>query len=172
MQLIERFTRIEQKRAVLLDELSSLGPDRLAAHPVPGKWSILENVEHMVLAEEDVVGDFAALDELPERSRRLQNRGLRIVVMFILRFGIPVRAPSRAMLPTGERTLDELRPAWEDNHRRLRAFLAGLDRAGANRAIFRHPVCGPLTVVQGIRMMDVHLARHTGQIGRLLRLPG
>jgi hypothetical protein len=117
-----------------------------------------------------VVGDFSRLDELEEQPRGLKNRALYLVVMCILRFGIPVKAPSTAMLPTGERSVAELREMWDENHRRLRSFVGGLDRAGARRAIFRHPVTGPLSVSQGIRMLDVHLDRHIRQIHRLEQL--
>ncbi|NNK61829.1 MAG: hypothetical protein HKO98_01365, partial [Gemmatimonadetes bacterium] len=36
-------------------------------------------------------------------------------------------------------------------------------------AVFVHPVSGPLTTRQAIRMLRVHLTRHERQIRRILR---
>ena len=167
---VERLSSIERKRVALLSRVATLEPSRLVARPLPGKWSIREIIEHLILAERDVVGDFSRLADLEEQPQDLGNHARYLVVIFILRFGIPVKAPSTAMLPTGERPLAELRETWDENHRRLRSFVGGLDRAGTRRAIFRHPITGPISVAQGIRMLDVHLDTHIRQIRRLERL--
>lgn len=170
MSLDERLRRIEEKRDGLLDELETLDSEVLYAHPRPGKWSIHEIVEHLVVAEEDVVIDYHDLERLQARPRRLKNRLMYLVVMLVLRFDIPVPVPSEAMLPTGEPSLRSLRERWAANHARLRRYVANLDRATARRAVFRHPITGPLTVPQALRMLEVHLDRHTRQIRTLQRM--
>jgi hypothetical protein len=167
MDSVARLQRIERKRTALLDAVAPLSASQLDARPLPGKWCIRETVEHLVLVERAVVGDFAALDALPARPRRFKHRVRGLVVMFVLRFRIPVRVPSPLMAPAGAHTFAELRAMWDEHHRRLRAYVGGLDRAGAARAVFRHPIAGPLTVTQGIRMLDVHLDAHVRQIHRL-----
>ena len=52
----------------------------------------------------------------------------------------------------------------------MAAFVAGLDRAGDRRALFRHPIAAPISVAQGIAMLDAHLDRHIRQVERLERL--
>lgn len=167
---VERLSSIERKRVAHLDQVATLEPSLVVAHPLPGKWSIREIIEHLVLAEREVVGDFSRLSDLVERPRTPENRIKYLVVMFVLRYGIPVRTPSTAMVPTGERSLAELRATWDEHHRLLRSFVGGLDRGGARRALFRHPIAGPITVSQGIRMLDVHLDTHIRQIRRLEQL--
>lgn len=165
-----RFRRIERKRNILLEEVESLDPGALHAHPRPGKWSIHEIVEHLVVAEEDVVIDYRNLHGLEARPRTLKNRLTYLIVMLVLRFDIPVQAPSEAMLPRGDLSLRALRVRWELNHVRMRAYLDGLDRAKSRRAIFRHPVSGPLTVPQALAMLEAHLDRHIRQIRTLQRM--
>ena len=92
------------------------------------------------------------------------------LVMFILRFDIPVKAPSRGMLPQGGRPLDELREMWDGNHRWMRSCLGSLDSSGWRRPVFMHPVSGPLSPAQAVRMLEVHLDRHIRQIRRLQRM--
>ncbi len=118
-----RLRSIEAKRTRLIESISAIEPARLAAHPRPGKWSIQEIVEHLVLAEVGVFGDFAQLGHVTPLPRRTRDRILYLVVMFILRFDIPVRVPSRAMNPTGGVSLANIRVQWEANHERLRAWM-------------------------------------------------
>lgn len=87
--------------------------------------------------------------------------------MGVLRFDIPVKIPAKAMRPVGGRTLQELGASWKENHSCLRTFVAALDTSGAKRAIFRHPVAGPISVNQGLLMLELHLDRHIRQIRRL-----
>jgi hypothetical protein len=169
LTLVRRLRSIEAKRARLLDSIAGIEPARLAAHPRPGKWSIQEIIEHLVLAEVGVFGDFTQLRQQTPRPRRTKDRILYLVVMFILRFDIPVSVPSRAMSPKGGRSPAELRVAWEANHDRLRAWLASSDRSLLARPLFRHPVAGPMTAAQSLRMLEVHLDRHVRQIDALVK---
>lgn len=162
-----RLTRIEATRRLVLERAVAMTPERLTARPGQDRWSILDILEHLVLAERDVFGDLAAAGARQPQRRRVRDHVSFVIVMAVLRFGIPVKAPSRGMLPTGGRTLDELRQSWEEHHRQLRALVDGNDRTVTGKAIFRHPVAGPLTMCQALAMLDVHLERHRRQIGAL-----
>jgi len=84
--------------------------------------------------------------------------------MAILRFGIPVKVPSRRMVPTGQAPLTELRKRWDGNLHWLRTYAAGLEGGGEQRAVFLHPVAGPITLAQALRMDRLHLGVHLRQI--------
>ena len=90
------------------------------------------------------------------------------IVMFILRFDIPVKVPSTGMLPKG-RHLEVLERRWRELHQGVRDFVHSLSRDRERAGIFVHPVAGPLTVGQMLFMLDVHLQRHARQIDRLAR---
>lgn len=169
MSPLKQLDEAIRKRTELMARLAHLDPVVLTTRPEPGSWSITEVVEHMVLGEEGVVGDFSRLAELPERRRGFVNwAGLR-VVLGILRFRIRVKVPSRSMIPRGDVGLEELTVRWGSNHERLRTYVASLDQEGLKRAIFRHPVSGPMTVEEGILLLGTHLDRHLGQIERIER---
>lgn len=169
---LRRLRRVDERRRALLDRAAGLEPELLVRRPAPDAWSVLEVVEHLVRVEGDVVDRVGRAGTLEARGRTLRNRAAFLLVMGVLRFGIPVRTPSRAMDPTGERSLEELRADWDRNHEALRAFAGSLDGASARRAIFRHPVAGPMTPGQTFRMLDVHLRRHLGQVDRILGAVG
>ena len=165
--LLARLDRVGARRDALLDHLATLDPAGLALRPADAGWSLLEVVEHLVVAERDVLGWNRPGGRHEVRPRRLKHRIRRLIVMAVLRFGIDVKAPSAAMLPGGGKRLGELRAMWEENHRRLRELLAGLDGAGMREPLFRHPISGPLTAEQGVAMLDVHLTRHLAQLRRI-----
>jgi hypothetical protein len=142
----------------------------LKAKPLEGKWSILEIIEHLVISERDVMPGLSDPSDPASNPRTSKDRILFLLVMVLLRFPIPIRTPSKGMVPGGKKSLEELRSMWDQNHRWLRDFVEGLDRAGSTQAIFHHPVAGPLTPSQAAWMLEVHLKRHIKQIKRLERL--
>jgi hypothetical protein len=170
MRLDKRLQQFNEKRGALLDEMGGLDPAKLVAKPLAEKWSILDIIEHLVLAERAVLQGLPEPSQLRERERRLKHRFGYGIVMFVLKCGIPVRVPSPAMVPQGDRSLAELRRRWDENQEWLRAYIGSLDRKGFRRAVFEHPVAGPLSVEQAVHMDQVHLDTHVRQIRRLQRL--
>jgi len=169
-QLQQTLQAIEKTRCALLDELATVDAETLVAKPIPGKWSILEIVEHLVLAEREVLQNLPDPSEMVELRRSLKHHFTYPMVMMVLRCRIPVKAPSAGMIPRGTTSLDALRSRWDESQQWLRCYVGGLDQAGIYRAVFQHPIAGPMDLTQAIRMGQVHVATHTRQIRRLLSL--
>lgn len=169
-RLQERLRALDERRCALLDEVEALDAARLIAKPQAGKWSVLEIVEHLVLAEREVLQNLPEPSQLVERQRGLGARVTYPVVMFVLKCGIPVKVPSDGMIPKGDASLGDLRRQWNESQQWLRAYVDGLDRAGFGRAVFKHPVAGPLTVAEAVHMGQLHVETHARQIRRLVGL--
>jgi hypothetical protein len=169
MSVPVRLDSIEAKRVRLMEELAGADPALLSARPGPGKWSIREIVEHLVLSERDVLGEPDELAAREPLKRSTKDRFRYLIVMFILRFDIPVKAPSPGMLPEGDRDLAGLGVDWEAGHAELRRWLESSDPAIVARPLFVHPVAGPMTTAQSLRMLEVHLDRHLRQIRSILK---
>jgi hypothetical protein len=170
MKFDKRLQAFNEKRGALLNEIGAMDPAKLVARPLAGKWSILEIIEHLVVAEREVLKRLPEPSRLAERKRSLKNRFAYLMVIFVLKYGIPVKVPSPAMVPRGNRSLDELRRLWNENQEWLRAYVARLDPKGVRRAVFEHPVAGPLNVEQAVHMDQIHVDTHVRQIRRLQRL--
>lgn len=164
MTIEKRLDSIERKRTRLMNFVSGMDATLVAARPRPEKWSVQEIVEHLVLSEAAVFGNLDELGRRTPRSRGLKDRILYSVVMFILRFDIPVRVPSLDMSPSGQITIPELRERWASNHARLRAWTVSTDGPKPALPLFVHPVAGPMTTIEALKMLEVHLDRHTRQI--------
>ena len=165
--LLKHIQALDNQRGALLDGLAVLTTDDLAAKPESGGWSILEIVEHLILAERAILQGLPPLAELVARPRSLKNRCLYPLVVTILKLGIPVKVPSRRMLPTGMVPLTELRGQWDETYRWMRSYVASLPPDWASRAEFQHPVSGPITLTQALRLDRLHLATHLKQIAKL-----
>jgi hypothetical protein len=170
MRLNERLQAFDARRNALLDEMEAVEPAKLLAKPLPGKWSMLEIIEHLVLAERSVFQGLAEPSQLTARERRLTDRIRYRIVMFVLRNGIRVQVGTPAMLPQGGRDLAALRRLWDENQTWLRGCIDGLDAAGLSRAILQHPQAGPINMKQAVAMSQAHLDTHTRQIRVLQRL--
>ena len=158
---------LDNQRGALLDGLEALDIPVLQAKPRPGAWSILEIVEHVVVAESVILLGLPAWENLVARPRSLEHRLKFLVVLLVLKLRIPVRVPSRRMLPTGQRSLAELRDSWDGHVRWLRAFAEASDEGALGQAFFTHPVAGPITLAQALRMDLLHLRTHCRQIAKL-----
>jgi DinB family protein len=154
-------------RRRLLDEVERLEPERLTAKPLPGKWSILEILEHLVVGDREVLQGLPEPSALVGRPRRLKDRVGYRMVMLVLTCHIPANVPSPRYLPRGQSSLPDLRRDWDEMQQWLRSYVERLDQGDPARAVFEHPIAGPMTMQQVLDMGKLHLARHTRQIRRL-----
>lgn len=160
---------LDDKRRALLQMLDGLAPEDLKARLRPEAWSILEILEHVVAAERVILQDLPVQAELVERPRSLQHRIKLPLVMLILKLAIPVKVPSKRMIPTGQRSLADLREEWDQHLRWLRAFEAEQSAGAHQKAFFVHPVAGPITPLQALKMDLLHVQIHTREISKILK---
>jgi len=155
------------ERLRLMDEVERLEPERLTAKPLPGKWSILEIVEHLVVGDREVLQGLPNPSALVDQRRRLRDRVGYSLVMFVMTCHIPAKVASPRYLPRGQSSLPDLRRDWDEIQQWLRSYVARIDRGEPDKTVFAHPVAGPMTLQQVLDMGKLHLATHTRQIRRL-----
>lgn len=160
-------------RADVLAEVRTLDPVQVRFAPGPGRWSIAQVVEHLVLAEEATVRGLHS-------PRPVPDRGLAAVAT--LRFAmvkaalgsrlVKVRAPSRALHPEGVATLDALERRWLEAGAGLEAFLRDLPPPRRGERLFRHPVTGWLSLHQMLDFLAFHVRHHLRQVRSIRRAAG
>ena len=163
-----RRKQYDQARRELLNQLETLRLDTLKTRPQPDKWSIIEIIQHLVLAETHLLRTESGTSNTGASKRTLRHRFLYAAVLFVLRFGIPVKTPSRKVVPSGDPSLSELQQQWDASQSWLQSFVANLDRRARKKAAFKHPIAGPMTAKQTIRFLHVHFDTHARQIRRIL----
>lgn len=167
-----RLEGLEAQRRDLLAELATWKPEGLAARPTPARWCALEILEHLVLAEREILAGLPDPTTLAPKIRRPRHRVRYALVWLVLWLRIPVKVPSPAMAPSGGGTLPELAAQWDATHAWVRSLPTALGPRVETEALFRHPVAGPLTLAQALALDRLHLRVHRSQLRRLRRTLG
>jgi len=170
--LLRMAERLIHERNVLVEQLQNLTFEDLSFKPAPDKWSILMVIEHLVLAESEIIGDLDQVQKSSSQTRCLRDRMAYFITLLVLRFGIPVPVVSHTMEPIGKTPLEALVHQWRENQGKLLTFVKGLNKDTARRAVFSHPFAGALNTRQILRLATFHFDSHVRQIRRNLRLLG
>lgn len=160
-----RFTELEASRAALLAELRARPAGEIERQPSADSWSMRQVAEHLMLVEE-------AFLEHSRRKGVLRPAGLKqklkrrlLKVFFGLR--MRVKAPSTAVLPGDELSLDAIEERWAAARETLRSLLDEASAETAEQARFLHPIAGPLTLEQYLEFLADHHAHHRRQLQRI-----
>jgi hypothetical protein len=155
---------LESGRNVLLEALSGVTEDTAAVSPAPGKWSILECVEHLAVSEEYLFGQIEASH--PSEAPIVNEKRESLIVARGLDRTRPVQSPDvgrpaarfstlaaalQSFLAAGERTIRFVESCGED----LRAKST------------THPIIGTVNCYETLLMIAVHPHRHAKQIAEI-----
>lgn len=153
-------------RLALLDRIKRMPPEDITRKAGPDRWSVLEILQHIVLGERGVLRNLPDPSRLVHRRRRPIHFVSYAIVLFILKWDIPVSVPSEDMIPDGITTLEDICDQWEQNYCWFKSYVGGLTPETVKHAVFRHPVTGPLTPGQALHMSRLHLEAHIRHIQR------
>ncbi len=168
--LQERLDRLEAQRAALFARLEGLSDERLNQRPGEGQWSVIQVLCHLTSAEEASLADVRKRIGEPEK---LQKSGIvgalkSAVLTFALRSGLRFKAPARAAEVPDEQSLKTTRQRWDAVRADWRSTIGSLPPELADKALFRHPRVGKISVAQALTFMRDHVEHHESQIDRIL----
>jgi len=158
----KRFTThwelIDEFKEDLLARVAARPVEEQGKPPMPGEWSPLEVIAHLITSEQFMVG-YAT----PDSAKHTKTSGLsqRIVVGMlcaVLRSGVRLPTPEVMLPPKEVKTLETLSKEWEATRRELREALA---RITPDAVFGVHPYFGPVTARQVLEMAETHLIYHT-----------
>jgi uncharacterized damage-inducible protein DinB len=169
--LVRHLDALDGRRAALLAVVRAHSPTQRAFRPAAHAWSMVEVVEHLVLAEE---GALLSLVKGPKPGARvtLRNRATVVLVRLYLSAGIRVKVPAPRLIPQGAQSLDELERRWAAVSASIRDQVARFEAADLHAPKFRHPIAGWLPPASGFAFLVTHLTHHRRQIDRIRRSPG
>ena len=159
---------LESGRQTLMDVLKGITED-LAARTPPGRWSILECVEHLAVSEDYLFSQIAVAHSLPvpvvneKREALIVTRGLDRTK--------PVPSPEVGR-PAGR---------FSTNAEALWSFLASREQTisfvencseDLRAKLTTHPIIGGVNCYETLLMIAVHPKRHAQQIKELKKLAG
>jgi len=158
------FDNLEIKYGKLLQQLNSLTDEALNFKAGADKWSVVEVIEHLVLAEENMqeqLSGAASAPVLDPRDRSAKN--FHIVIKVMTR-DIPVDVPDESMEPHGQSPLETLLDRWGDTRKKIRTYIDAITPEKVEDLVYRHPFAGPLNMAETLRFIDVHFDNHMRHI--------
>ncbi|UOQ76872.1 DinB family protein [Hymenobacter sp. 5516J-16] len=168
-----RFEQLERATTQLFHSVEALG-DKARQAPGPGQWSAVQVVQHLVVAETGI-GQYMEKKLLQAEGLHkagfasfLKSRLLRVLLRLpFTRFKAP--AALAKLTPAEIPPLSELQAEWEAVRRRLERLLNEYPSNLLDRAIFKHPRSGMLTIYQTLDFMLDHVLHHQKQVERITK---
>ncbi len=154
-------------RERLLNATRSLSSEQLGFKPSSDRWSVAENLEHLTIVENRVLGRIENALQASDSSKRSAWEGRDEALLKEIRSRSPrVQAPE-IVQPTGTLEQEELFRQFEAARRRTGEF-AVTTNADLRGHFFPHPLFGEMDCYQWLLAMGAHYERHLGQIEEVL----
>jgi uncharacterized damage-inducible protein DinB len=127
----------------------------------PGKWTIMQVLEHLYLVERAItIGIGSALANEDEPAARKPYH-------LTLDRARKVDAPQHLVPQDAPIPLDAMKAKLEQSRAGLEAAVAGISSDVLKRKSYPHPVFGVMDVTQWIEFVGIHEKRHLAQIEEL-----
>jgi uncharacterized damage-inducible protein DinB len=163
-----RMDRLQADRHSLLDSVATVAEDRLRRPRDDGGWSILQILNHLALAEQHTL--FYIRKKMQDPSKLPPAGAMSFwrmaIVVVALRSPYKAKAPERTANPEADTTLAAVRDHWDGVRRDWQHLVDGFPPVLLDRAVFRHPRTGLMTLPHTLAFMQAHLDHHRRQITR------
>ncbi|MCB0317671.1 MAG: DinB family protein [Bdellovibrionales bacterium] len=143
-------------------ECNDLNEDLITKKLDEDTWSILEIIEHCVLAEKVIYTSFIKTQS--SASPSLLDKLKPFVIKFALSLPLKVKIPTELVKPTGNETLASLKQQVSNNLAAWNDFLNSIDPEQAENLSFKHPYFGTLSLSGTLSFILNHLGKHYRQI--------
>lgn len=166
-----RLRRLEELRRQLLARLGESDDACLNRRPADGGWSAGQVLAHVIEAERKSLAyvrkKLQDPDAIPRRTLRHRLNGF--VLSLAMKGPFKFEVPPVVGEPPESVDLDDLTRDWQEVRSGWREFVSTFPPELEDRAVYRHPVAGPLTLGDSLRFLITHLERHSRQIDTTLK---
>jgi uncharacterized damage-inducible protein DinB len=163
-----RMERLQADRRTLLDSVAAIADDHLRRPRDDGGWSVLQVLNHLALAEQHTL---AYIHKKMQDPSALSPAGPKsfwrmAIVVVALRSPYRAKAPERTAHPEADTTLAAVREHWDGVRQGWQELIDGFPPTLVDRAVFRHPRTGLMSLAHTLAFMQAHLHHHRRQIAR------
>ncbi|HHS95099.1 MAG TPA: DinB family protein [Phaeodactylibacter sp.] len=168
----KKLDTLDQELKLLLRDLKQLSNKDLAWKPTQDKWSILEVMQHMIIAEELSLKYIQKKMSFQPKLKRagVVTSGRKAMLWLYLNMPFKVKAPqlvAEDMFIEGV-TFWDLVKRWNSLREKLREYLASLPDDIFSKALYKHPVTGRMSLDGMLTFFIQHFRRHRKQIQAIL----
>jgi hypothetical protein len=152
---------LDDTRDGVLRMLDGLSSEQLLYRPEPGRWSVAENMEHVIVVEKRLLTAIEKLlpepPDLTTQPAMSDQEVLHQIGTVINR----VQSPERS-LPTSRWPAEELSKEFETARQNTRSFMTSTN-GDLRHHFIRHLLFGDFDCYQWILLLGAHASRHTNQ---------
>ena len=129
-------------------------------------------MQHLVLVEEGTLRFVTLKAPRPANGRTLVHRLLWVAVRLATPSSIRVKAPNAAIIPQVDVPVETLVARWGMVRAGLESYLERVTEPQLDLLVFKHPIAGPLPILDTLQFLQLHLIHHGHQIRRISTAPG
>jgi DinB superfamily len=160
---------LDDTRDGVLRMLDGLSPEQLLYRPELGRWSVAENMEHVIVVEKRLVPAIEKLlldpPDLTTQCAMDDQEVLRQIGTVVQR----VQSPERS-LPTSRWPAEELLREFEAARQYTRNFVSSTN-GDLRHHFIRHFLFGDFDAYQWLLLIGCHSSRHTNQSKGVIASP-
>lgn len=156
----------------LLDDLKKYSFSQLAARPAPDAWSVLQIMQHLMIAEAKSIGYVKKKSSYPEGLKKAGSASWFRKVVLKMFLGLPFKFKAPPVVNEDHFrenvSLEQLAQEWRASRGELAHLLENLKPEWADKEIFKHALAGKMTIEGMLIFFADHFHRHRKQIDRTL----
>jgi len=167
MTLSDALTALDATRASVLADLDAFTPEQRAVSPSEEAWSPEQVAEHLLIAERGILGAIgrSAGTHLGTPSQDAVDGVIAFLQSDQKAQTPPFLQPQGMAYEDAREGLTTVEADWHE-------LVASLSDAPQGRAVFAHPMAGPMTLLDTLRFMEAHAGHHRYQLDRIRAAEG
>lgn len=171
---LEKYRQYERKIASTMNELLVLTEDEFHFKPNENSWSASQVLNHLIGVERGTLHYLRKklkYGGIPKAGllSMLRNLALKGLLYSPIRYKIP----SVLSQPSDGGSLESISNQWSELRKEWKNFLENFPNEYLDKAVFRHPIVGRISISQTVDFLIAHYAHHLKQLRRIKksRLP-
>ncbi|MBL7817033.1 MAG: DinB family protein [Saprospiraceae bacterium] len=166
------FNKLEKQLNDLFQRVEMLSDEQQNFKPDPQSWSILQVFRHMMQSEGQIDKYLRKkiLGTASTQKASFKAKFRSLLLNLAMRLPVKYKVPDAIKVDfDAHYDFNTLTSDWQSLRKEFKAFLDTIDETTAQKEIFRHPVVGRMSLLQGLSFMQEHLDRHTKQVERIMQ---
>ncbi|MBI1193590.1 MAG: DUF664 domain-containing protein [Bacteroidetes bacterium] len=166
------FRALDQDRIALDLQLRKLDNSLLNQAPGPAKWSALQTLRHLIMAEESslVYMRKKLLDPSRSGQSTFSTKFRAALLLGWFKLGMKAKAPPAFAIIDPNQDRDTVLADYARVRRELADILDQVPDALVDRELFRHPLAGRMDLASALTFFRAHFHHHHKQIVEMLSL--
>ena len=170
--LQRRFRALENSKAAMLEQLRAIPAERLSEHPISGKWSAAQLLDHIARVEGGVLQVVKQkLEEDQREPVKIGDRVGSLIVRNVMRSPLRVKVPTEVAVvhPSENANAVEALAEWDRVRSDWQHFLERVRGPELKGGVFSHPKSGWFTLPETVLFLRLHHDHHRAQVARLAK---